>query len=298
MIAIIHSTMGHSQDAKAATHERIVRTTAARIRESGTEQPGVAEIMRAAGLTHGGFYKHFASRTDLIAEAVDHALTENEPTIERIIAEADDPLAAFADWYVSEAHRDDPASGCGVVALGADVQRAGGSEQEAYRKQVERYLGHLQMMIGEDEPENRGGRRDLSAMVGAVMIARALGAGHALRRVAAGRARSDTGAPPAAAASLVRPRTAPWTLTSQTGWSTAWSRADANGGNRSQGELHRERLKQAISKLSAARRNGPGIDGKEGVDGSSPSEGFTLRLQLEHLALLPQGITPRVERRR
>jgi TetR/AcrR family transcriptional repressor of nem operon len=168
--------VGHSQDEKAASHERIVSTTAARIRESGTEQPGVAEIMRAAGLTHGGFYKHFSSRDDLIAEAVDHALTENEPTIEHIIDEAADPLAAFADWYVSAAHRDDPATGCGVVALGADVERAGGTAQEAYRRQVERYLAHLQTLIGGNDPEDRRQAIvTLSAMVGAVMIARALG---------------------------------------------------------------------------------------------------------------------------
>jgi TetR/AcrR family transcriptional repressor of nem operon len=168
--------VGHSQDEKAASHERIVSTMAARIRESGTEQPGVAEVMRAAGLTHGGFYKHFASRDDLIAEAVDHALTENEPTIEHIIAQADNPLAAFADWYVSAAHRDDPATGCGVVALGADVQRTGGTAQEAYRRQVERYLAYLQTLIDGNDPEDRRQATvTLSAMVGAVMIARALG---------------------------------------------------------------------------------------------------------------------------
>src|ERR1700752_5318770 len=98
--------MGHSKDDKAASHERIVAVAAARIRESGTEQPGVAEIMRAAGLTHGGFYKTFGSRDDLIAEAVEHALTESEPRFADI-ADADDPLAAFADAYVSTAHRDD-----------------------------------------------------------------------------------------------------------------------------------------------------------------------------------------------
>src|SRR5438093_9651452 len=114
MIAIIHIAMGHSKDDKAASHERIVAAAAARIRESGTEEPGVAEIMRAAGLTHGGFYKHFGSREDLIAEAVERALTESEPRFAEMTA-ADDPLATFADWYVSTAHRDDPATGCGVV---------------------------------------------------------------------------------------------------------------------------------------------------------------------------------------
>ena len=121
MFAIIQFGMRRSKQDKAASHERIVATAAARIRESGIDQPGVAEIMRDAGLTHGGFYKHFDSREEMIDEAVKRALAENEPTVARMMQDADDPLASFADWYVSTAHRDDPAHGCGVVALGADV---------------------------------------------------------------------------------------------------------------------------------------------------------------------------------
>src|SRR3954463_15638646 len=98
MIAIIQIEMRHSKDDKAASHERIVAVAAERIRESGTEQPGVAEIMRAAGLTHGGFYQHFRPPHELIAEAVEHALTESEPRFAEL-ADADDPLAAFADAY-------------------------------------------------------------------------------------------------------------------------------------------------------------------------------------------------------
>jgi hypothetical protein len=85
-------------------------------------------------------------------------------------------IALAPDAYVSAAHRDDPASGCGVVALGTDMPRVGGLAQEAYRVQVERYLAHLQPLLGGDDDEAR--RRatvTLSAMVGAVMIARALG---------------------------------------------------------------------------------------------------------------------------
>jgi TetR/AcrR family transcriptional regulator, transcriptional repressor for nem operon len=168
--------MRRSKEDKAASHERIVASAAARVRESGTFEPGVAEIMRAAGLTHGGFYKHFDSREELIEEAVRRALTENEPTVARMMQDPDDPLASFADWYVSTAHRDDPANGCGVVALGADVRRVGGAAQEAYRAQVDRYLAHLQSLLESDD-ENSRGRANvaLSAMVGAVMIARALG---------------------------------------------------------------------------------------------------------------------------
>jgi hypothetical protein len=83
-------------------------------------------------------------------------------------------LAAFADAYVSTAHRDDPASGCGVAALGTDMPRVGGPAQEAYRVQVERYLAHLQPLLGDDDARRRA-TVTLSAMVGAVMIARALG---------------------------------------------------------------------------------------------------------------------------
>jgi TetR/AcrR family transcriptional repressor of nem operon len=176
MIAIIHIDMGYSQAEKVASHERIVGIAAEQVRDRGTEQPGVAEIMRAAGLTHGGFYKHFSSRDELIAAAVERALTSSEPAVQQIVTEADDPLAAFADWYVSTAHRDDPGHGCGVVALGADVARVGGEVQDAYRAQVERYLARLEEMLGGSDADGR--RRalvTLSAMVGAVTIARALG---------------------------------------------------------------------------------------------------------------------------
>src|SRR5581483_1864653 len=176
MIAIIHTAMRHSKEGKAASRERIVAAAAARIREAGTEQPGVAEIMRAAGLTHGGFYKHFGSRDELIAEAVDHALTDSESRVSELMAEADDPLAAFADSYLTVAHRDDPATGCAVAALGTDMPRVGGPAREAYRAQVERYLAHLQGFLdGDDETARRRATVTLSAMVGAVMIARALG---------------------------------------------------------------------------------------------------------------------------
>ncbi|WP_205697490.1 TetR/AcrR family transcriptional regulator [Conexibacter sp. SYSU D00693] len=164
--------MARSKEEKAASHRRIVEVTAARIREQGTAQPGVAEVMREAGLTHGGFYKHFGSREDLIAEAAAEALTQNNHRIPEVVAGADDRLKAFVDWYVSVEHRDDPGGGCGVVALGADAARSDERVRDAYAAQVERYLGLLEDLLGDD--------RDrapvvLSTLVGAVLIARALG---------------------------------------------------------------------------------------------------------------------------
>jgi TetR/AcrR family transcriptional regulator, transcriptional repressor for nem operon len=119
---------------------------------------------------------HADSRDELIAEAVEHALTDNESRVSELMAEAEDPLAAFADSYLSVAHRDDPGTGCAVAALGTDMPRVGGPAQEAYRAQFERYLAHLQQLLeGDDETTRRRATITLSAMAGAVMIARALG---------------------------------------------------------------------------------------------------------------------------
>ncbi|HEX4344013.1 MAG TPA: TetR/AcrR family transcriptional regulator [Solirubrobacteraceae bacterium] len=166
--------MGRSKEDKAASHERIVEVAAARIRESGTVAPGVAEIMQAAGLTHGGFYKHFASRDDLVAAAVDRALADGEDAMATITADADDPLAAFVDWYASSAHRDDPAHGCAVAALGCDVPRAEDRVRAAYRAQVQRYIAHLEQLLGGDEDCRRRAIVAVSALVGGLLIARAI----------------------------------------------------------------------------------------------------------------------------
>jgi TetR/AcrR family transcriptional regulator, transcriptional repressor for nem operon len=167
--------MGHSQDEKAKSHKRIVEIASARIRESGTEGPGVAEIMEAAGLTHGGFYKHFQSRDDLIAQAADQAFADGSQAFLAVTEGADDPLAAFVDWYVSAEHRDDPATGCGVVALGADAVRAGDHVREAYRDQVQRYLSNLTRLFGDGPDARRQATLALSTMVGALLVARGVG---------------------------------------------------------------------------------------------------------------------------
>jgi TetR/AcrR family transcriptional repressor of nem operon len=167
--------MGHSQDEKARNHQRIVDIAAGRIRESGTEKPGVAEIMEAAGLTHGGFYKHFQSRDDLIAQATGHAFADGEQAVHALTEHGDDPLAAFVDWYVSAAHRDNPATGCAVVALGADVARSDEDLRTAYRHQVQRYLDNLTRLFGDGADARRQATIALSTMVGAVLVARGVG---------------------------------------------------------------------------------------------------------------------------
>ena len=176
MTTIIRVTMGHSQSEKTRNHDRIVEVAARRIREAGTEAPGVAEIMTTAGLTHGGFYKHFGSRDALIAEAAERTYRESEDAARQVIDGADDPLAAFVDWYLSSEHRDDPGSGCGVVALGNDVARASGVVRSAYTDQVRRYLALLDELLGNgaaDRP-SADATAALATLAGAVLVARAI----------------------------------------------------------------------------------------------------------------------------
>src|SRR5882762_94809 len=99
--------MGHSQRDKAASHDRVVRIAAARFREAGLGGPGVADLMQEAGLTHGGFYRHFGSRDDLVAEAVEHMRTQFEG---RMTAVAENGLTRLIDEYLTENHRDAPAT--------------------------------------------------------------------------------------------------------------------------------------------------------------------------------------------
>jgi TetR/AcrR family transcriptional regulator, transcriptional repressor for nem operon len=167
-------SMRQSREEKAKTHDRIVRIASARIREAGIESPGVAEIMQAAGLTHGGFYKHFGSRDDLIAEAADRAFADGERSVREVTQGAQEPLAAFVDWYVSTQHRDNPATGCPVAALGDDVSRGDDRVRAAYREQVERYLANLERLLGGGEDARRRATVALSTLVGSIVLARAI----------------------------------------------------------------------------------------------------------------------------
>jgi TetR/AcrR family transcriptional repressor of nem operon len=168
--------MGHSREDKVKSHDRIVEITAQRIREQGTAAPGVAEIMKAAGLTHGGFYKHFDSRDDLIAEAVESALDQARGTMVRLVEGQDDPLAAFVDAYASREHCDHPGEGCAVVSLGGDVAHGDDRMRAAYRDRVEGYLTSLEGLVGGDPATARQRAvASLSALVGGVLVARAIG---------------------------------------------------------------------------------------------------------------------------
>lgn len=172
--------MGHSKADKAESHERIVRMAAARFRQLGVDGIGVADLMKEAGLTHGGFYRHFASRDELVGEAIERALLEGGQGAVDAVASSkmapDALLAALIDWYLGPGHRDDLATSCGVTSLATDVARSNGRARSAYSRQVSIYLDLFTKLI---PGETEGARRlkaisAWSTMVGALSMARAI----------------------------------------------------------------------------------------------------------------------------
>jgi TetR/AcrR family transcriptional regulator, transcriptional repressor for nem operon len=167
--------MGHSQAEKAQTHERIVQIAATRLRERGLEGIGVAELMKAAGLTVGGFYKHFASRDDLVAEAIGSIFSVWQDKVDAAAANGVKlTFTQLVDDYLSHRHRDDPGGGCVFSALAADLARGDAKTRAIATEQIRRDLALLAGLLANQEP---GSARDLailafSAMVGAVSLAR------------------------------------------------------------------------------------------------------------------------------
>jgi TetR/AcrR family transcriptional regulator, transcriptional repressor for nem operon len=169
--------MGTSRAAKAASHDRILDIAAARIRRDGIDRLAVAELMKEAGLTHGGFYRHFGSREQLIAEAAQRALSQgSEWTMASATLGGEQGYTALVDGYLSTWHRDHPESGCGVAGITADAARTGGPARASYTRQVKECLAVLADLTG--NPDHQAGEREailtLSVLVGAISIARAV----------------------------------------------------------------------------------------------------------------------------
>ena len=127
---------------KEATHERIVGAAARAIRRSGYDGTGVADIMKDAGLTHGGFYAHFASREAMLAEAADQAGAESVATLTRVAAAAppQQALRAMIRAYLSKEHVEDAETGCPVAALGSEMPRQAPEVRRAATRRIKEMI--------------------------------------------------------------------------------------------------------------------------------------------------------------
>jgi TetR/AcrR family transcriptional regulator, transcriptional repressor for nem operon len=168
--------MGHSKVEKAESHERILTAAAEVFRERGIDGISLADLMQVAGLTHGGFYRHFGSRDDLVAEGVERALRDGSAVADSIAANPRSTIGAVVDAYLSLAHRDNIASGCAVTALANDVARSNDRTRSAYSLQVVRYVELITRLV-ESLPQKKRRPAALAALatlVGAVSMARAV----------------------------------------------------------------------------------------------------------------------------
>jgi len=167
--------MGHARRNKAASHDRIVRIAAGRFREHRVDGVCVAELMQEAGLTHGGFYRHFRSRDDLVAEALEEALAQSRASIGAARKAGAGYAAVVAD-YLSPKHRDAPGTGCPVAALAGEAGRLPDRAREAFTRHVEASADGMLGLLRETNPAaiRADALLTIGAMAGALAIARAV----------------------------------------------------------------------------------------------------------------------------
>ncbi|WP_341892697.1 TetR/AcrR family transcriptional regulator [Variovorax sp. YR752] len=164
--------MGHSQADKAHSRERILRQAADAVRDTGLESVSVGKLMRSVNLTHGGFYNHFASRSDLLAQALERALVEGARSATAGTKPGDAPRSyeTRVKGYVSRAHRDARTSGCAIAALASDVARADTASREVMSAHLDDFVAQLANSM--DRQDEGDAMLAVSAMVGAVLLAR------------------------------------------------------------------------------------------------------------------------------
>jgi len=174
--------MGHSKASKADTHARLVAAAAARFKERGIDGISLADLMKDLKLTHGGFYKHFNSRDELVTEALQLALTQSGRAMrERLFDQAKPDVPGFVDFYLDESHRSGRAAGCAVAALAGDAPRKSADVQVQFRAQIERNLEALTVALETGGAGLAGAEARatallvLSALYGALIMARAVG---------------------------------------------------------------------------------------------------------------------------
>jgi TetR/AcrR family transcriptional regulator, transcriptional repressor for nem operon len=173
-----------TREDKARNRQNIVEAAGRMFRSQGVDAVGIAELMKEAGLTHGGFYNHFASKDDLAAEACGASFKASLGFLEQVLEEGDltgPPLKRVVDNYLSVAHRDASDGGCPSASLVIDAGRHSDTVQSAYAAGVEGYLtGFAEEFAREHEGEitSQEARERavllLSRLVGAMALARAV----------------------------------------------------------------------------------------------------------------------------
>ena len=165
--------MGHSQADKAQSRQRILDAAALQLRELGLSGVSIGDLMKSAKLTHGGFYGHFSSRDDLIAEALEKALRDGEESAIRTgSTKGPRTLKSFLNSYLSKTHRDNPRTGCAISALAGDVARADIRARSIMSDRLGKYFDNIKDIA--DEDDNDFAMAVMSMVIGAVTLSRVM----------------------------------------------------------------------------------------------------------------------------
>lgn len=178
MVIMRKLKVGIRSSAKEASHERIVQAASRAIRRSGYDGTGVADIMKEAGLTHGAFYAHFASREAMLAEAADRAGAESNAVAATVIAAApaNEALQALAQVYLSKEHLADIETGCPLSALGSEMHRQSAEVRLAATRRIKEMVDLVARQFpdwGQPSAQERA-LVSLATLVGTLMLARAV----------------------------------------------------------------------------------------------------------------------------
>ena len=163
-----------TREQAAAHREKIVDVAGTLFRERGFDGIGVADIMKEAGLTHGGFYGHFASKEDLAAEITARVLGR-EGWLQRLTRMANPSFTDVVREYLSPRHREDAGRGCLLAALGSDVVRQPRSVRRAFTDGLRLRLKILQALLpGRMAARRRKALATMSGLIGALILSRAV----------------------------------------------------------------------------------------------------------------------------
>ncbi|MDD2870001.1 TetR/AcrR family transcriptional regulator [Neomegalonema sp.] len=166
-----------SREKARENRESVIEASSRLFRRSGFDGVGIGALMQAAGLTHGGFYRQFGSKDDLILQATRAALGQTRARLTAPEGEKGGPsLDVILRRYLSEAHRDAVGEGCALAALGPDVARHGPELRAVLQQGVEECLPLLEASVGAEDPERARDKAlaTLATMVGALVLARAV----------------------------------------------------------------------------------------------------------------------------
>jgi TetR/AcrR family transcriptional repressor of nem operon len=160
-----------SREQAAKNRAHVVEVAGAQFRKHGFDGIGVADLMQAAGLTHGGFYNNFASKDALAAEAVTRVFSETTDRLRQYAEAAADPYAAMVRFYLSPEHRDSVESGCAIAALSQDAARGSPELRAAFAAGIDAYLELIVEIAGVTRPSAMA---IYATMVGALTLSRTI----------------------------------------------------------------------------------------------------------------------------